>query len=459
MKRTMGAHPCKGAPLSGLAGLGFVVACIWVAFNVRRWNNREVLQWDTDGYYLYLPATIIHHDLFGLSFLDGIAPNGFQGGYRFGQGAYLVPGTGRYCDKYTMGTAVFELPFFLMAHTWCLITDRDAADGYSPPYHLAVAFSSAIWAWLGLLALRRFLLRHVTDALCAIVLLVIGLGTNLFFYASYAQGMAHPVLFFLCALLIERTSAWYERPTMGRAMLIGACIGMATLVRPTCALFALIPLCWSMGRNTRHRLATHGSCHRIAGPLAAIATAVLCVLPQLFYWKAASGQYLFYSYGTETFDLTRPHVLEALFGFRKGWFVYTPAALVALSGLIVLWRSDTSTGAAQDYVRMCLLFLIPFVYLTFSWETWWYGGGFGSRVMIDVLPLLAWPLAALVQRVSQGGAWFRTGSGLLLVGCITLNLFQQWQYQRGIIHYEAMTFERWCQVFGRSTSIGLPAFP
>jgi hypothetical protein len=45
------------------------------------------------------------------------------------------------------------------------------------------------------------------------------------------------------------------------------------------------------------------------------------------------------------------------------------------------------------------------------------------------------------------------------VGCITLNLFQQWQYQRGIIHYEAMTFERWCQVFGRSTSIGLPAFP
>ncbi|HMZ50110.1 MAG TPA: hypothetical protein PLP28_14095, partial [Flavobacteriales bacterium] len=61
MKRTMGAHPCKGAPLSGLAGLGFVVACIWVAFNVRRWNNREVLQWDTDGYYLYLPATIIHH--------------------------------------------------------------------------------------------------------------------------------------------------------------------------------------------------------------------------------------------------------------------------------------------------------------------------------------------------------------------------------------------------------------
>jgi len=444
----------KRSPFSFCAALLFVVPALWITFNVRRWNNREIFQWDTDGYYLYLPATIIHGDLFGLRFLEGIAPNGYQNGYRFGQGAYRVPSTGRYCDKYTMGTAVFALPFFLAAHAWCLVYAPELADGYSPPYHLAVAISSAVWAWLGLLALRRFLLRRVNDTTCAIVLLVTGLGTNLLFYSSYAPGMAHPILFFLCALLIERTASWYVERTMGRAIVIGACIGLAMLTRPTCALFALIPLCWSLGRATWGMLPAYWSHF-----LAAAAMALLCVSPQVFYWKAATGHFIFYSYGEETFRFLRPHILQGLFGFRKGWFIYTPAAFVALSGLIVLWRGHGPFSTERNYVRMLLCCMVPFIYITFSWESWWYGGGFGSRVMVDVLPLLAWPLAALVQRAFRGGAWARTGLAALLLGCIALNLFQQWQYKRGIIHYEAMTFERWCQVFGRTTAIGLPAFP
>ena len=428
----------------------FLIAAVWVTLNTRRWNHREILQWDTDGYYLYLPATLIHGDPLNLAFLDSIPPGKFPNNYRFGQGAFFVESTGRYCDKYSMGTAVFELPFFLGAHAWCALFSPGEADGYSPPYHLAVALASAFWPWLGLLVLMRFLRRYVSDAHAAIALLALGLGTNLFFYSSFAGGMSHPFLFFLCALLIERTDRWYTTPSLRTALVIGACIGVATLTRPTCALFAFIPLCWRVRDQGLKLLRAH-----MAQLFAAASVAMLCVVPQLVYWKVTTGSFLFYSYGGETFDFAHPHVLDGLFGFRKGWFVYTPLALLGLFGIARVSRTE----ALRSYPLMLACFFLPFVRITFSWDPWWYGGGFGSRPMIDTLPLLALPLALLVRLSFSLNALAKSALVTLLVGCIALNVFQQWQYQRGIIHHEAMTFERWWEVFGEPTSVGLAPFP
>lgn len=440
----------RRSPLSTTAACVFLVAATWVTFNTRRWNNREILQWDTDGYYLYLPAALIHGDPLHLGFLDSIPPGTFPKDYRFGQGAFPVERTGRYSNKYTMGVAVFELPFFLVAHAWCSMFSPTEADGYSPPYHLAVALASAFWPWLGMLVLMRFLRRYVSDKHAAIALLALGLGTNLFFYSSFAGGMSHPFLFFLCALLIERTDRWYTSPSLVTALVIGACVGMATLTRPTCLLFALIPLCWRLSSGGLHLLKTNAP-----QVLSSIVAATICVVPQLVYWKITTGAFLFYSYGEETFDFAHPHVLEGLFGFRKGWFVYTPLTLLAFFGVVPLLRKE----ALRSYPLMLLCLFLPFVYITFSWDPWWYGGGFGSRPMIDTLPLLALPLAMLVRRALAWNAATRTALATLLVGCITLNLFQQWQYQRGIIDCCEMTMERWWQVFAEPTSIGLPPFP
>jgi hypothetical protein len=251
-------------------------------------------------------------------------------------------------------------------------------------------------------------------------------------------------------MLIERTDRWYTNASLRTALAIGACIGLATLTRPTCALFVLIPLCWRVREDGLRFIGAHAS-HAIA----AVTVATLCVVPQLAYWKVTTGSFLFYSYGGETFDFTRPHVLEGLFGFRKGWFVYTPLALLAFFGVSRVLRM----GVLRSYPLMLACFFLPFVYITFSWDPWWYGGGFGSRPMIDTLPLLALTLALLVRHSFSLNALAKSLLATLLVACIALNLFQQWQYQRGIIHHEAMTFERWWQVFGELTSVGLPSFP
>ena len=427
-----------GSPWSATAVLLFLALAIGVLFNVRRWNDRDLLRWDSDCYYLYLPAAFIHHDLRGMRWLQQVPPGRGPEGYRFGYGLQPGKDADLRCYKCTLGVALSELPFFLVAHAWMRATDPARADGYAPVYHLSVGVASAVWATLGLLVLARFLRRRCSDAASATALLALGLGTNLFFYASYAGGMAHPWLFFLTALLLERTDRWHTHQHLRDALLIGAVLGLAVLTRPTLALLALVPLCWNAAAP--RLLLRHAPTWALAAAVGA-----LCLLPQLLYWKATTGHWLHYSYGDEGFDLSQPHVLAGLFSYRKGWFVYTPLALIALAGLVPLARST----AGRSYARTLLLFGVPFLYITFSWTQWWYGGSFGSRPLIDVLPLLAWPLAALVERAWRAATAWRVALAALLLGCIALNLFQQWQYKQGLLLHDGMDAARYWAVFGR----------
>jgi len=96
--------------------LAFIIVVSRLTFP--RWLTYDVLSilsWDVFGYYLYLPATFIHHDL-GISdfswlqqILDTYHPtNGF---YQ----AYMGP-TGNYVMKYPMGLAILYAPFFFIGH-------------------------------------------------------------------------------------------------------------------------------------------------------------------------------------------------------------------------------------------------------------------------------------------------------------------------------------------------------
>jgi len=85
--------------------------------------------------------------------------------------------------------------------------------------------------------------------------------------------------------------------------------------------------------------------------------------------------------------------------------------------------------------------VIVVIYVTFSWEQWWYGGGFSARPLISLYPLLALSLASLL---AQAQANNRIGNGLLrgvLMLGILLNLWQTWQYGAGTLHWDNITAE------------------
>lgn len=89
------------------------------------------------------------------------------------------------------------------------------------------------------------------------------------------------------------------------------------------------------------------------------------------------------------------------------------------------------------------------IYLTQTlWWNWWYGGCFGSRPMIDITPLLALPIAALLLQAQTHWHKYAKTTLYMVVGLlIMLNIFQSYQYSIGAIHYEKMTAKYYFNMF------------
>ncbi|RYD72715.1 MAG: hypothetical protein EOP53_21425 [Sphingobacteriales bacterium] len=162
---------------------------------------------------------------------------------------------------------------------------------------------------------------------------------------------------------------------------------------------------------------------------------------QLLYWKLLSGSWLFDSYkGEGNFTFTSPHIFDGLFSYKKGWFVYTPLMLLAVAGFF--W--------VKKFVPAALLALLVYfvinIYFTFSWNPWWYGGSFGMRALIQMYAIMSFGLASFLTFMFNKD-WRKELAFLLVAACIYLNLFQTWQFRKGMIHWEEMTKEKYWDVF------------
>jgi len=175
--------------------------------------------------------------------------------------------------------------------------------------------------------------------------------------------------------------------------------------------------------------------------IVAIIFFLLAVSVQLAYWKYITGNWIHYSYEGEGFNFISPKIYKGLFSYRKGWLVYTPLVFIGLMGLPALRRLH------PKMTPMMVVYLIINCYIVFSWVQWTYGGGFGCRALVESLVVVAFPLAALLQRALIWQRPFRKLIQSLLFLCILLNLWQSYQFSRGIIppdsntkHYYWSTF-------------------
>src|SRR6185436_802359 len=108
----------------------------------------------------YLPSFFIRHDV-TLKFMDVDQQTPFRDlWYSFSQ-------TGVRVSKVTMGWALMNVPFFLMAHL--LATPLNyPADGFSLPYQFAICFATLFYACAALLLLRKILRLYFSEAVVSI---------------------------------------------------------------------------------------------------------------------------------------------------------------------------------------------------------------------------------------------------------------------------------------------------
>ena len=183
----------------------------------------------------------------------------------------------------------------------------------------------------------------------------------------------------------------------------------------------------------------------------AVLVASLFLLLQMSYWKYATGHWLLFSYQGEGFEFSNPHIIEGLFSYRKGWFIYTPIALLGFLGAPFLYAKN----ATKSYGLLFAAYFITTIYVVFSWKMWFYGGSFGCRALVQSLPMLALPLTALFQALHEKSKWLFGGLASLVFALIALNVFQTWQYTFAILHWADMTEAYYKSVFLQTT----PATP
>jgi len=430
---------------SKLLILFFAVVAVFIVFN-RDQQDHNQFRSDKCGYYLYLPAIFIYHDLSKLAFYDSINR---KYDYSLSVDNSLYPVHSNRLDKYPAGVAFFELPLFLAVNYYCRATHQYAADGFSLPYQLAGIFSNILWVILGLFVLRKFLNRYFSDHVTAFTLLCIAFGTNLYAYTAFEIGMSHSYSFFLFSCLLNLTDKWYAgkdniRDSVAYGIITGTVAGLIFIVRPINIIAVIIPLLWRVDslRSARERLNLFGRHYKSI--ITEVCVFLLVAFIQFAYWKYITGSWLYYSYKEEGFNFLHPHILNGLFSFRKGWFVYSPMVVVCFAGFYCLWKKDKQVVPALG------AFFVIMIYCVFSWREWWYGGSFGCRVLIETLPVLALPLAALASTVFNArNAARKAIFYTITMAIIALNIFQTYQYSMGLIHWDRMTGEYYWKVFGR----------
>jgi len=404
-----------------------------------------MLTWDVFGYYLYLPSHFIHHDIalqhqeWITHLMDKYEPSSTL--YQ----ATLIE-NGNWVMKYSMGMSFLYAPFFFIAH---LLAEPLGypADGLSLPYQYALTIGGVIYAIIGLIYFTRVLRHFFDQKVTSIVLILIFFGTN-YFQLTIFDGtlLSHNFLFMLYSILIYFTIKWYQDYKLKNIIIVGLTAGLITLTRPSEAICILIPLLWSNYPKNYFiakikLLKTHFT-HVIVASFCIF----IMLLPQFLYWKSITGHYLFYSYINpgEGFDFLFPHTYNFLFSFRKGWFIYTPLILFAFSGFYFLYKKNKALSIS------ILAFILLDIYICSSWSNWWYAGGsFSSRSLVPIYSLLAIPLGFLVEKINLSTLKKRIFYPIFGF-FILLNLFQTWQFEKGIISKERMTKAYYFSIFGKT---------
>lgn len=386
----------------------------------RAWQS--AINNDGKGYYEYLRAPLVEGRL------DG----------RHGEPwMFAEAGEGRVI-KYFAGTALVQAPYVLAAHAYTLLLARGPEDGYSLHYHLAITISAWVSLLLGLWCTRRLLIdMGQGDRTVALVLVAITLGTGLLVQAVVHPGMSHVHSFAAVAALYLAVRRAMARSDGRRWLLVGLLTGMVFILRPVdlLALGALPLIATGIPWRPGSMRPPHGA--------ALLLGAAIPLLVQAALWYVQCGEWVVRPYAGEGFHWDRPAVLHQLFSARNGLLFYWPVLLLALPGMLLL--AVRRPRRSLPY----LLSLAAFAYVTSAWWNWSYGDAFGQRPYVDVLAMLAVPMAATLA--SGPRAYRRLLLLALLVPGTALNLFQSWQYATGVLVPARLYGATYAHVFLRTT--------
>jgi hypothetical protein len=423
-----------------------ILACFMLLIIIgnQTWKKLPI-SGDVSGYYLYLPAIYIYNDVKSVSFLRD---KDFKKKYK--ENVYKeeieshiarpLP-SGNYVFKYSIGMSILATPFFLLAHTLSILLEHEPL-GYTSLYQLSILISAIFYTCIGLYYVYQVLIMRFSKIVSSIVIFTVLLCSNLLFYSTIKGGYTHCYSFTLFAILFYHTIKWSDTSKLKHIIWIGISMGLIAIVRPVNLVVGLIPLLYNICDIKSLKAKINFYSKNFTQIIIAILVFLIVISPQLFYWKYVTGSWFFFSYGNERFYFNDPEIIQGLFGFRKGWIVYSPMMLTCLLGFFFIKKYF------KEAFLSILLFFVVNVYIVFSWWSWWYGGGFGMRALIEMSAILTPCMASFIAYFYEK-IFFKVLFSVTFLLTFVLNLFQSYQYQKGILPSAGATFETYKMIFGR----------
>jgi hypothetical protein len=304
---------------------------------------------------------------------------------------FFLPTPSGIYSHYPSGMVVFALPAAALARLL-------GADLYSisTQDHLEKTIASVLAA--ACLGLFFLLALHVADARSAwLTTLLLAVGSALCTTVGQALWQHGGVVFWLLLALLIEFRTW-RRPGAASVLLQGVAVAMMFACRMSSALLILPFGWWMLRRQPRRAL--------LVGLLGLIA-----YLPWAWYYRALYGTVLGPSVD-QAIGFTwswRAALLPILVGPDHGLLVYQPWILLGLAACLPAVRRLLPPSEPADlpggWRWACASAIALHLALIASWNCWWGGDCWGSRLATETMPLFALlclrPIAAL-RRLAGG---------------------------------------------------------
>ncbi len=399
----------------------------------------RVINSDGKGYYGYLTALIIYHDL-DYKFIEDYESKYYPADHSVFKD-FREEFRGETVNKYFPGLAILWLPFFLLAHFLSYLLGFPT-DGYSIIYQYSIAFATLFYLGLGLKLLQKLLLRTgAKEREASFIIFAIALGTNIVYYAIVEPSMSHIYSFALITGFIYFSLLAIEEGRLNRYILAVLCYGLTVIIRPTNGIIIFI-IPFLAGSFNRFREFTNRFFKDSKTLFYSLLTFTLIILIPPVIWYAQTGYFFVYTYGNEGFNFLHPHIYKILFSYNKGWFVYTPIAFISFFGFAGLYKES------RFRFTVLALLLVVHIYITSCWWVWHYTSKFSQRVFIDFYAVIALLLLYLFRSL-EWKPLFKKMLTWLIVLLIGFNLFQFYQQSKWVFPFGYITKEIYWDSFFR----------
>ncbi len=299
-----------------------------------------------------------------------------------------VTETNHLSNHWTAGTSLAWYPAFVAADLLTRATGQPSHDGLATIYVAAVTFMSALAGLFVLIAGMRVVRVPFGNGIAAAAAIAIWGGSPLAWYATRHASMSHALSAAVCAGVVLLSLRLREEVTLGRVFAVGLAIGFACAVRPQNITIALVPLFVADLRPLLQRI------HAL------LLGGLIAALPQLIVSTAIwGGPLVFVNIGGRAHSwqmFTRFRPLETIFSWYHGMATWTPLLLVAIAGLVLLYRHDRGlarAGLATFAAQWLLLSIL---------ERWFWGGAsFGQRRFDSCTIFFILGLAAVLHRLPR----------------------------------------------------------